>query len=174
MAKSDEMNLLKSDVDSEAASSTMNKARKSITKSISLCIPESDTTATIHVDLERFYGGEVLFSPALFFGDAEAIASIPALLLSVIESIDQCVREDICSTIFITGGSACIPGMKERISREITPHMVRLGVEKYSLCIDSNLARLETLSSKIATNQLDKGKVFFSKDYDSQGDEIFL
>ncbi len=173
MANSDEMS--QSEVDSESITSAMSKARKAIAKSISLCIPESDTTATIHVDVERFYGGEVLFSPKLFFGDdAEAVTPITALLLSVIESIDQCVREEICSTIFITGGSACIPGMKERITRDITSHMVQLGVEKFNIYVDSNVARLETLSSRIATNQLDKGRVFLSTDYDSQGDEIFL
>ena len=158
-------------LDADAATS---KARKSITKSISLCIPETATTATIHVDLERFYGGEVLFSPELFCDPGpEAVTSIPALLVAVIESIDPCVREEICSTILITGGSACIPGFKERLVRDIGPQMARLGIDAFNVIVDANSARLDTLSSRIATSQLDKGKIFHSRDYDSLGDEIF-
>lgn len=76
-------------------------------------LPDGSQLA-LELDIERFHCTEVLFDPTLFEGCRQA-AGLLETIVAVISEVDECARADLAGTIVIAGGSACLPGLAERI-----------------------------------------------------------
>ena len=71
--------------------------------------------STIVLGLERFLANEILFRPELVGKEK----SIPDLIYDTVEQCDFHLRAPLYRNIFIAGGIAKIPGMAERIEKEL-------------------------------------------------------
>jgi actin-related protein len=96
----------------------------------------SDNTPLVFtVDIERFYCAEVLFTPDLY-EECKGELSIANLILQSAELIsDEDVRKEVCACIAVTGKTAYIPGLKDRLRAELKDGMARLGVSIFDVVI---------------------------------------
>ena len=117
------------------------------------------------VEDERFLCPEALFNPLLLGSESQGIHE---LVYSAIQSCDIHIRSMMLSNVVLAGGSTMIPGLAERLSKEldaISPATVRVKViaspeRKYSVWIGGSiLASLSTFQ-----------QMWFSKQaYDESG-----
>lgn len=83
---------------------------------------------SITVDTERFCVPEILFKPALIGLEEPGIHD---MLYKSIRRCDIDIRRDLCANIVTTGGTSMIPGLKERLTSELT----RLFPEKCQVTV---------------------------------------
>jgi actin-related protein len=86
------------------------------------------------MDIERFYCAEVLFKPSLW-EECKDQQSIPELILKSASMIDGLVRQDVCERIILSGKSALIPGLKDRLRAELKSGMEALGVPNFQIIV---------------------------------------
>jgi hypothetical protein len=112
------------------------------------------------LDKERHYCTEILFSPRIFPECAHE-QSIVSLILDCVMSLDSPTkRQEVCDTILLTGRSALLPGLTERLNAELilTPGgLQRAGVSTCNifpleqiLLMSATAAALRTASTAIA------------------------
>jgi actin, other eukaryote len=80
------------------------------------------------IDNERFLCPEVLFRPSVI--DKKAPGIHESIFQSIINS-DTSIRPQLYETIVLSGGTTMLPGMKERINKELTilaPSNVKLNI----------------------------------------------
>ncbi|KAK9074988.1 hypothetical protein SSX86_003307 [Deinandra increscens subsp. villosa] len=105
----------------------------------------------ISIGAERFNCAELLFDPYLNGMEAEGIHE--TLYKSIMKCSDVEIRKDLFETIVISGGSTMIPGLANRLKKEITalaPRSMRIKVfaeadRKFGVWIGGSL--LASLSS---------------------------
>lgn len=122
----------------------------------------------ISVHTERFRCPEVLFQPSLVGKEAMGIHD------TTFQSIMKCdvdIRRDLFSNVVLSGGSTMMPGIGERMTKELSalaPSTVRIKVitppeRKYSVWIGGSIL------SSLSTFQ----QMWISKaEYDEQGPTI--
>jgi len=117
---------------------------------------------------ERFRCSEILFQPS-FIGKESC--GIHDMLFQVIMSCDVDIRKDLYANIVLEGGGSLLPGLPERIEKEITafaPSTMRIKVvappeRKYSVWIGGSiLASLSTFQQMWVTKE----------EYDESGPSI--
>jgi len=76
--------------------------------------------------------GEVLFQPEQFMTDADgSMASLPQIILDVVNRCEMDARKELLSHIFLSGGVTTMPGFKSRLFRELKdllPHAAYLNI----------------------------------------------
>ena len=98
----------------------------------------------ITIGNERFRCGEVLFQPSLLGRES---AGIDELTFNSINKCDIDIRRDLTSNIVLSGGTTMLPGLAERLSKEVTrlsPLSTRVKVvappeRKYSVWIGGSI-----------------------------------
>ena len=98
----------------------------------------------ITIGNERFRCGEVLFQPSLLGRES---AGINELTFNSINKCDIDIRRDLTSNIVLSGGTTMLPGLAERLSKEVTrlsPLSTRVKVvappeRKYSVWIGGSI-----------------------------------
>lgn len=122
----------------------------------------------ISVHTERFRCPEVLFQPSLIGKEAMGIHD------TTFQSVMKCdvdIRRDLFSNVVLSGGSTMMPGIGERMTKELSalaPSTVRIKVitppeRKYSVWIGGSIL------SSLSTFQ----QMWISKaEYDEQGPTI--
>lgn len=80
--------------------------------------------AMITIGSERFRAPEVLFRPSLIGSESQGL---PALVYSAVMKSDPELRAELLNNIVLTGGSSALPGLPERLAREVQklvpPHL---------------------------------------------------
>ena len=118
-----------------ALSNTVLAASKDIRCSADVSLPNG-TVLPISVDRERFYASEVLFQPSsMLEGFAASTLGLAECILQAVEAVDSSVRDEICGTILIAGGSAALPGLVARLQRDLTPGMASLGLPRFRVLL---------------------------------------
>lgn len=88
----------------------------------------------VTVDRERYYCGEVLFTPTLLGKEYTQLGLIDAIVLTI-SNIDDSVRSDICSKMVLSGKTSLLPGLPERLHRELANRVKDLGVDSFSIAL---------------------------------------
>lgn len=70
----------------------------------------------LHVGIERFRAPELLFQPSMIGSFEAGLTETIGYILSLFSANDQLI---ICSNIVLMGGCATLPGLKERLIREL-------------------------------------------------------
>ncbi|KAL1139299.1 hypothetical protein AAG570_006285 [Ranatra chinensis] len=78
---------------------------------------EAGEAHRLHVGVERIRAPEVLFQPSLIGSHQAGLADT---IDYVLKSYDADTASILASDIYLTGGTSRIPGLKERLTREIT------------------------------------------------------
>ena len=116
-------------------------ARAELTKVVTVSLPAVGSGAasgsdsaplTITLSAERFHSAEVLFQPSLLESCAHAIPLVDCILKAA-AAVDESVRAEICGNVVLSGRSALLPGLAERLTRELREGMAKLGVA--SVCV---------------------------------------
>lgn len=79
---------------------------------------------------------EILFYPALLSsvpGGGGGFPGLPEAVRQVAETVETDGNRDLLSVIILTGGCSCIPGMVERVSRELVEDPAVCGGQKVRL-----------------------------------------
>lgn len=87
------------------------------------------------LEKERHYCTEIMFSPRIYQQCAHE-ASIVSLILDSVMSLEPHQRKEVCSTICLTGRSALLPGLADRLQYELLSSpggLSRAGVSKCSI-----------------------------------------
>ncbi|NVM02434.1 MAG: actin family protein [Candidatus Helarchaeota archaeon] len=88
----------------------------------SYMLPDGET---LTVGVERFLAPEVVFNPSAVGKESPPFDEV------IVESVSKCdidLRQDLYSNIVLSGGSTMFPGLKERLTREIS-EMIPENVE---------------------------------------------
>jgi len=75
--------------------------------------------STLEINFERFMIPEPLFQPRLIHID---YMNLPEAIARIIKSWDRENWEELVSNIILTGGGTLIPGIKERLTKELANH----------------------------------------------------
>jgi hypothetical protein len=128
-------------------------AAKDLRQSYECKLPDG-TAIGFTLDIELFHCTEVLFNPDMFEGCSGEMGLID-LILEALDGIDESVRADVCSNVIIGGGSCVLPGLQQRLDREINDY--------HMLCpIDAEDA--DTSSSSSRSNIFIAGEGFAAAD----------
>ncbi|MHC1590705.1 MAG: actin, cytoplasmic 2 [Candidatus Helarchaeales archaeon] len=115
--------------------------------------------ATITVGVERFLAPEVMFNPSAVGKESPPIDEV------IFEAVSKCdidLRRDLYANIVLSGGSTMFPGLKERLTREISeliPQNVEVKIiappeRMYSVWIGGSiLASLKTFQKMWVTRK---------------------
>ena len=125
-------------------SSDLGFVRSSVTDETAIiqCIeritaPDGDMFE-LRLDRERFYCAEVLFHPDLLEESTGQLGLVD-LIEATVQGLDQAVRKDICSCIMLSGRSAKIPGLADRLREELRAggKLQEYGVSAFSVeCLE--------------------------------------
>jgi len=122
----------------------------------SYMLPDGET---LSVGVERFLAPEVLFNPSAVGKESSPIDEV------IVEAVSKCdidLRRDLYSNIVLSGGSTMFPGLKERLTREISemiPENVEVKIiappeRMYSVWIGGSiLASLKTFQKMWVTRK---------------------
>lgn len=91
---------------------------------------------------------EILFYPALLSlipGSGGGFPGLPEAVRQVAEAVETDGNRDILSVLILTGGCSCIPGMVERVNRELVDDPAVCGGQKVSAWVGGSM--LASLSS---------------------------
>ena len=120
----------------------------------------------LKLDVERYECSEILFDSSSF--NKDCIKGINELLYSSIMKCDMDVRKDLKYNIIIFGGTSNLPGMQERLRKEMITLFDRCKIvappeRLYSVWIGGSiLASLSTFQTRWIT----------ADDYDEYGMDI--
>ena len=119
---------------------------------------------SVCLDCERFYCTEVLFSPSVLSSCCGA-PGIVDTILDVVQAIPPLNRSRICNAILLTGRSALLEGLSERLQSELFPRLSSLGVLDSKIIIGENPVNVTSSSLWKGVEGLLKLK--YSKDLSS-------
>ncbi|GLI62870.1 ortholog of actin-related protein 4 [Volvox africanus] len=80
----------------------------------------------LYLGPERFRMAELFFQPAAFIGHFPGLAlppdvrSVPEAVVDAVNKCDVDLRKDMYSGAVLTGGTSLIPGLKERLEKELS------------------------------------------------------
>ena len=141
---------------------SMNFERDMELSATSSCLEKSYELPDGHVITignERFRCGETLFSPSLLGMEA---GGIHELTFNSIQKCDLDIKRDLYGNIVLSGGTTMLPGLSERLQKEISslspstmkPKVVAPPERKYSVWIGGSiLASLSTFEQMWISNQ---------------------
>lgn len=84
-------------------------------------LPDGDI---IEVGSERYEGPEVLFTPRKIYGSEEK--GLVELIAGIIKRCPIDVKRPLLENIFLTGGTAALPGLNIRLAQDVSPHVSAL------------------------------------------------
>ncbi|KAK6630410.1 hypothetical protein RUM43_014755 [Polyplax serrata] len=123
----------------------------------------------LHVGIERIRAPEVLFQPAL-------VGNVEAGLSETIEFVlKRFTREEQCalvSNVFLTGGCASFPGLRDRLERELMqmrPHMSSFNV----VCVNDPVLAAWNGGRMLALHPEFSQTLLTKSDYEEKGSEYF-
>ena len=113
----------------DAATGAGARADADIAIKADLATPDG-TTVCIQLARERFYCTEVLFQPSMLEGvcGGAAVNGLVETILQAVRGVDESVRDEVCSTIVLAGRTALLPGMCDRLYRDLKDSLAALGV----------------------------------------------
>jgi len=107
-----------------------------------------DNSETI-LDVERFLTHEILFRPELIGKEK----SLPDMIYDVVESCDHDLRAPLYKNIFLSGGLARIPGITERLAKELNFFLPPTIEPKITIVCDDPAIATWIGASKIAFHE---------------------
>lgn len=89
----------------------------------------------IVLGVERFRCPEILFQPSMVGVDQAGLDEMVGVTLRRLSSVDETIKNRMCSSVLVTGGSALFPGLDSRLEngiRRIRPFRSPLKVVRAS------------------------------------------
>ena len=96
------------------ANKTENAAQ--IRRSVEIRLPDG-VMISFDLDVERFHSSEVLFTPSMF-EECNTEEGVVTAMLTTAGLVDECVRDEVCARVVLTGGSRAVPGITERVAKD--------------------------------------------------------